>query len=839
MWRSKLFADMHIQLSEAMGHILEDDEDALSDTPTISEDRLFPAHRAILAARSPYFNSMFLSPFSDSESSLFTLPSPPFTPAALHFVLAYLYTGSFSLNRTFDLTVAMDIWKCATYLNNDILQEEVQCRIVDMCHGFRACCKTCRSRAVRTYAFAIAPEVNAKYLQAQAKSIVLDHFGELWGREVGNLPYTTQKDLLVDKCSRTNASNAADAMRGIMRIRSRLAGERNASWADHIRSMLVPLEDRIKHFLKADFAEMAVSRPFIDLVEGIGFSNDVLEKLLALLVESLSEKNAAGIYEVLVGKLLLREEGIAMDTRARLEDARQDILKYIKARWVGVKGLNSFEPLENWCLKELSDGKSIRLELVVDVNCLSRVYYTELEQTVDDLLQSPSLTAPLTTRTGLKLSTTKVHKVDSDAFSIVSAPPSLHASVLNRDTVRKSMTPSSSRKSTFTFNSGDAKSLSDNPRTPVRGVPGTKKRIVPKNRVDTQATEVVHAGDRIAGSLSALKVEHSVTSNPEPSGEGSQSARAPPVTSQSARQPPGMTKAARLRQSSTASKLLAQDTEAREKLARPSSSTSLRSHAGQSKLLNDSPRGGTASRAASIASTRTRRLDVDAASLRQKGVRTPTSPKPQGVRSSSVTSTLVKRRPSVSSIKSNRTTASSKYTASKSPKSQQSAIPPLPGSSESSVHLQTASTGVAFADLGRSPPGVKLQIGIDCVVTLGSIKFKATVRYLGGVYFDDETYVGVEVPAATSDVPEGLRWTDGTVDGVQVSTYAHMQVSKRLLIPIVQYFALSTRNKIEAPKGRSAVHSDRSKTKVKASPVGATRGLFVKPSQGMSTSEVW
>lgn len=359
MWRSKLFADMHIQLSETVVIIPEEEE--LSDSPTINEERLFPAHRAVLAVRCPYFNSMILSPYSDADSDLFILPSPPFTPASLHFILAYLYTGSFSLNRTFDLTVAMDIWRCATYLSHDFLQEEVQCRMIDMCHGFRACCKSCRSRALRLYVFSISPEVNSKSLQAQSRPIVLQHFGELWEKEIGELPYETQKDLLVEKCSQTTALNAASAMKGIMQARTRLAVERNAPWADHVRSMLIPLEDRIKHFLKTNFAEMAVSPPFIELVEGIGFSNDVLERLLALLVESLMEKNATHVYEILVGKLLLREEGIAMDARARLEDARQDILKYIKSRWIGIKALNGFERLENWCLKELSDGESFSL----------------------------------------------------------------------------------------------------------------------------------------------------------------------------------------------------------------------------------------------------------------------------------------------------------------------------------------------------------------------------------------------------------------------------------------------------------------------------------------------
>lgn len=356
MWRSKLFADMDIQLANGLDAPDAGDEDALSDTPTLSEDRLFPAHRAMLAVRCPYFNNLFLSPFSDSNSSLVTLPSPPFTPASLHFVLAYLYTGSFSLNRTFGLAAAMDVYRCATYLNHDLLQAEVQCRMVDMCHSFRACCKSCRMRSVRTYVFAVLPDVNAKELEAKAMEVVLEQFGEVWGEEIGCLPYDKQKELLVEKCSRTSALNAAAAMKGIMRIRTRLAGERSAAWADHVKSMLMPLEDRVKHFLKHNFAEMASSQTYIDLVEGIGFSNDVLERLLALLVEVLTEYNAASVYEVLVGRLLLREEGVAMDARVRLEDTRQSILKYIKSHWLGIKGQNGFQTLEDWCLKELSDG---------------------------------------------------------------------------------------------------------------------------------------------------------------------------------------------------------------------------------------------------------------------------------------------------------------------------------------------------------------------------------------------------------------------------------------------------------------------------------------------------
>ncbi|KAK9898579.1 hypothetical protein P389DRAFT_35667 [Cystobasidium minutum MCA 4210] len=668
MWRSKLFADMHIQLSETVGLIPEDDEEH-SDTPLISEERTFPAHRAILAARCPYFASMFLSPYADSDLSLYTLPSPPFTPAALHFILAYLYTGSLSINRTFDLAVAMDIWKAATYLNHDLLQEDVQCRMEDMCHGFKACCKTCRNRAVRVYVFTTSTEVNAKRLQAQAKKVVLDHFGELWDKDIGNLPYATQKDLLVDKCSQTNASNAAAAMKGIMRIRSRLASERSAAWADHIKSMLLPLEDRIKHFLKTNFAEMAASKSFIDLVEGIGFSNDVLERLLTLLVEALSEGNAAATYEVLVGKLLLREEGIAMDARARLEDTRQDILKYIKARWIGIKSQNGFQHLENWCLKEISD---------------------ELELPVDDLLQSATTLPQQTTRTGLKLSNTKVHRVDSDAFSVVSAPASLRASVLNKSAARKPTSRSSTHNSVFSIDPADPGSSTTSPPTPVAPTSGTSGRAMPRTSTVLKARTPSSnkSSGRVAtpaaaaslvfqqGEATSAMQAASSTRDLEPQQTAKVTYAAKPDLGPT--RAPVMTKSARLRQSSTASKLSAQRT-GLQRLSRPSSSSSLRSTTSKDTPVVTNPARGNAEisesksaqesasgRPVSVKSFRSRPTPVAVRSGKAEtppsAPATPNSPISQKAsaasRPPSVTATAGRRRSSVSSVKSTRSSSS-------------------------------------------------------------------------------------------------------------------------------------------------------------------------------------
>ena len=353
-WRSKLFADVQIQITDLLGDIPDED---MSDTATLAEqEHLISAHRAILSVRCPYFSSILLSPYSDAGAEVYSLPYPPFTPASLHFTLAYIYSGSLQLNRTFDLSTGMQIWRAATYLNMDLLKMEVECRIADMCHSFRGCCRTCRMRSARVLSFSVEPDVSCAALMKPSKHVILSHFGETWGKEVGELPYEVQKNLIVELCQRTTASDAVTATKGISAIRTRLADLRTP-WTDHIRSMLTPLEDRIRHFLLVDFSGVASSADFLALLDGIGFSNDLLESILQMMASCQNERMVAKNYEVLVGKVLLREEGMTMDAKARVEETQKVLLAYIKKRWINIRSSGGFEKLENWCLKELSDGR--------------------------------------------------------------------------------------------------------------------------------------------------------------------------------------------------------------------------------------------------------------------------------------------------------------------------------------------------------------------------------------------------------------------------------------------------------------------------------------------------
>lgn len=233
-------------------------------------------------------------------------------------------------------------------------------------------------------------------------------------------------------------------------------------------------------------------------------------------------------------------------------------------------------------------------------------------------------------------------------------------------------------------------------------------------------------------------------------------------------QSPIMTKAARLRQASTASKMSLRDKDDRDRpvIAKVPSTTSLRgrptrvTHLAQpGNKVSETPSG--------LAQTSTNcheSSNCETQLIRGKDGKSPMSGEAAQPRPSSVASAISRRRPSVSSTKSTETTKSTKRIANLTSTS----VPPL-----EQIHARMDTPGKpdrssASRETLRSPPGVTLQVGIECVITHGQSKFKAVVRYLGKVYFDNESYVGVEVPADSPDLPLDLNWTDGTVDGVQV-----------------------------------------------------------------------
>ncbi|PLW17541.1 hypothetical protein PCANC_08028 [Puccinia coronata f. sp. avenae] len=422
MWRSKLYADCQIVL------INQHDLDNPTEDSTYEQEAVFSAHRAILCSRSPYFASLLLDPYADSNNRIFTLASPPFTPASLHFSLGYLYCGTLDFsNRNFDLSTATQIWRSAQYLGLELLREEVEAKISEMCHNFKDTCKSCISRIGRVYAFSLALDVASKRLEKAAEPFVVQHFGLIWNKAIGELHYEAQTHVVDLVCLSIDPNTVIGAIQNSKRLKDRLANERS-DWADHLLSMLEPVDEQIGVVLQQKFPAVVTAKGFLDLLVGVGFSNDVLEKALITMVQKLTDESAAETYQVLVGQVLLREDGLPMDARVIVEDAKAGVLRYIRSHWTTIRALNGFDPLENWALKEISD---------------------EIDVSIEDLLLSTPLPRPRT-KTGLMTAaTSSKSNVREDVKSVSAA--SLRASVLSRNAsrtqpVRTQQSPISSSK---------------------------------------------------------------------------------------------------------------------------------------------------------------------------------------------------------------------------------------------------------------------------------------------------------------------------------------------------------------------------------------------------------
>lgn len=367
MWRSRLYSDIDIVVGEDSVRTIPDSTGSVLSLPLteMSEDEetaSFSAHRMILVSRSPYFAAQLLSPYADTNARVIRLPSPPFTPAAVHFTLGFLYTGTlFFSNRTFDLSTAFQLWLAGSYLQVETLQSLVSILIAqDFCHCF-ACsppCKTCVKRVPRTLAFVTRPDVSDVRLCTMAESAVSgEHFGSFWGKDVGNLATTTKSTIVANICSAIDerAGFVVTALRQMSIIGTRIDVERSSRWVESLRAMCEDVHVHICDAIRSRLGEVVASKEWSDLIHGVGFSNDVLDKALAIMVDNLDETHAARNYGIIVGNVLLHEDELPPpDVAAIVDEARLKIVRYLTKRWVNVRAAGGFNGLHKWALMELA-----------------------------------------------------------------------------------------------------------------------------------------------------------------------------------------------------------------------------------------------------------------------------------------------------------------------------------------------------------------------------------------------------------------------------------------------------------------------------------------------------
>ena len=412
MWRSRLYSDVRIGIegSSSVHH------EGLA--------AVFSTHRFILVSRSDYFHNALLAWKAQKpeirdedqdndylpEQPTLMLPSPPFTPPSLHFVLGFIYTGTLIFsNRTYDLDTAFHIMRSATYISLDSLYDEVQARIVqEMMHGlFHAyvdfteyeritggkwgvagCrCRQCARRMPRVIEFALLDDVKNELLQRGARRGLVGMFGEGWcNAEFAKLDKKIREAALKGVAKRTTPPNVFPLLFAAEFALTKL----NAiidPWADTSRDMITEARRHIDHVLCTQTEECFTQSEWLELMEtdGARFEDrDHLDWILKSIQRGFAEKAAGRLYQVspfflerssipliyhnqaLVSSVLLRPHASDPNVtmlpptslvRHKVEETRVELLRWMKKRWVAIRMEGGFDRLDGWALKEIGHGK--------------------------------------------------------------------------------------------------------------------------------------------------------------------------------------------------------------------------------------------------------------------------------------------------------------------------------------------------------------------------------------------------------------------------------------------------------------------------------------------------
>lgn len=316
MWRSRLYSDVRIALTGNFSSSNHENATAI-----------FSSHRFILVSRSPYFNTQLLdwgSPSKTGEPLTVNLPSPPFTPASLHFVLGFIYTGTLIFShRTFDLDTSFHIMRSATYLCLDALYDEIQARIVqEMLHGlFHAflefseyeritggkwgtggCrCRQCARRTPRVLEFAMQDDVKNPNLERGARRALVGLFGEGWCTpEFVGLPQKTRDAIVKGLSKRTTPPNVFPLL---FAAQSALAkyGKVADTWAETGREMILNARKIIDETLCNQAVECFEQPEWLEIMEadGVRFEDgEKVEQVMEAVRRGMNEKNAGILYQV-------------------------------------------------------------------------------------------------------------------------------------------------------------------------------------------------------------------------------------------------------------------------------------------------------------------------------------------------------------------------------------------------------------------------------------------------------------------------------------------------------------------------------------------------------------
>ncbi|KAJ6459078.1 hypothetical protein C8R45DRAFT_1221533 [Mycena sanguinolenta] len=474
MWRSRLYSDVRVALTSNGPPPAADNE---SDDGHERQMPVFSSHRFVLASRSPYFHTALVAwpspqkPLSTSttdEPLTLSLPSPPFTPASLHFTLGFLYTGTLVFShRTYDLSTALALLLSANYLQLPTLHAEVQARIIaEMAHGlFHAAlpfaayeeltkgawraggctCRKCAMRVPRILEFSLRPDVQDAVLERGARRALVGLFGTGWcTSEFAALPAKLQASALKGLAKRTTPANALAILWAAEAALARLSPMVDP-WVDVVRPLIESGRSQVDAVLGNQTAEVLAEADFTQITHtaGVRFEDgERVEWAMRAVVRGVKETNAGRVYQALVNVLLLPHpdppggpgaqdafpaQPLLAQTshvRVQVEQARMDTLTWLKRggrgradRVAREGGLDGVEP---WAVREIAD----HLELPLD-DLLAAIPPAPGQHA-----RQPTSTSAARKSTGLLSAHAK--EADQHSLSIHTQQSSMRVSVLSR-----------------------------------------------------------------------------------------------------------------------------------------------------------------------------------------------------------------------------------------------------------------------------------------------------------------------------------------------------------------------------------------------------------------------
>ncbi|CAL1699854.1 unnamed protein product [Somion occarium] len=896
MWRSRLYSDVKIALTGTFSS-------SNHDTTTA----IFSSHRFMLVSRSPYFRAQLLqwgTSQKPGEQLTLNLPSPPFTPASLHFTLGFLYTGTLIFShRTFDLETAFHIMRSATYLDMDTLYDEIQARIVqEMMHGlFHAflefneyenitggkwgtggCkCRQCARRAPRILEFALSDDVKNANLERGARRALVGLFGEGWCTpEFAHLPQKLRDGLLKGLAKRTTPLNIFPLLFASHTALKKLENVVEP-WADISKEMVLTARKTIDDVLATQAAECFEQVEWLEIMEGDGSrfeDGEHVEWTMESLRRGMNEKNGAGLYQVLVDAILVRsnpsdpEQPLLSSTshvRVQVEQARMDVVRWLRRRWINIRQEGGFEGLHGWALKELAQEMELNEEdlfapstpKAMPTRGSPRTPKADDNDTASMHLRTSVLNRNVTRSPG--------EAITSSSASIRSVARSTHSTVSRASTATSSsrllvppgprpdskLTPKDSRPSS------PRSSLFSVDGRPLKKLPSTSSVVSSRrSAATTSVTPSEQSTPRPKSSAASVRSTRSTASTLRRPVPGSSTLRPQSSSSrpsstlsttsdgstifESAKSDIPPSSAPRTRRVSTASSV---STVSTRTTGTPSPKTTPSRPASSASKVSPSPRTKRpavppidhnkltpmAKRTPSNISMRSTMSTTSTTSRPGSSRKTTTSlrPSPQVSRTASgpsgkMPSTVLKDKNTFSTTKSHE---------------KQDSASTIKGSlkrKSSSDTITESTTGPSSSE--TLPRGATLDIGIPCIISSKRARFRAYARYIGEVEGEAGPWVGVEVPVNDSfpdDKMDDRQWNDGSWGGIRyfdIGTLSEWEYGdERIRRRRVDWSTGSQTLKREGDQ----LNVERAKRIRSASPaisdmsVSESRGLFVRPQQ--------